>query len=228
MGKSLKNAVSPDEINDEYGCDTLRLYEMYMGPLDASKPWSTRDIIGVNRFLRRVWRNFVGEDGSLLISTDAPSDELERALHKTIQRVTDDYERMSFNTAIAALIEFMPLLVALNTIPRTVAEVFILLLAPLAPHVSEELWSKLGHEESLAYEPWPTADERFLAEDTVTIAVQVNGRVRASIQISPSATEADVVAMAKSSENVARFLDGKEIKREIYVPGRIVNLVVGE
>ncbi|MCH8245029.1 MAG: leucine--tRNA ligase [Bacteroidetes bacterium] len=228
MGKSLKNAVSPDEINDEYGCDTLRLYEMYMGPLDASKPWSTRDIIGVNRFLRRVWRNFVGEDGSLLISTDAPSDELERALHKTIQRVTDDYERMSFNTAIAALIEFMPLLVALNTIPRTVAEVFILLLAPLAPHVSEELWSKLGHEESLAYEPWPTADERFLVEDTVTIAVQVNGRVRASIQISPSATEADVVAIAKSNENVARFLDGKEIKREIYVPGRIVNLVVGE
>ncbi len=227
MGKSLKNAVSPDDINDEYGCDTLRLYEMYMGPLDASKPWSTRDIIGVNRFLRRVWRNFVGEDGSLLISDDAPSDELERALHKTIQRVTDDYERMSFNTAIAALIEFTTLLVPLDTISRAVAETFILLLAPLAPHVSEELWSKLGHQESLAYESWPTADKRFLVEDTVTIAVQVNGKVRASIRISPSAAEVDVIAVAKSDENVARFLDGKDIKREIYVPGRIVNLVVG-
>ncbi|TDI70652.1 MAG: leucine--tRNA ligase, partial [Bacteroidetes bacterium] len=122
MGKSLKNAVSPDEINDEYGCDTLRLYEMYMGPLDASKPWSTRDIVGVNRFLRRVWRNFVGEDGSLLVSDEPPTEEVERALHKTIHRVTEDYERMSFNTAIAALIEFTPLLVALETIPRVVAE----------------------------------------------------------------------------------------------------------
>lgn len=226
MGKSLKNAVSPDEINSEYGCDTLRLYEMYMGPLDASKPWNTRDIVGVNRFLRRVWRNFVDEDGNVLVIDDAAEEDVERALHRTIKRVTNDYERMSFNTAIAALIEFTPYLVAMNTIPRKVAESFLCMLAPLAPHISEELWNRMGHTESLAYERWPTVDERFLTEDTIRIAVQVNGKVRTSIDISPDADKEVVLSMAKSDKNVSRYLDGKELKREIYVPGRIVNLVV--
>jgi leucyl-tRNA synthetase len=227
MGKSLKNAVSPDEINSEYGCDTLRLYEMYMGPLDASKPWNTRDIVGVNRFLRRVWRNFIDEEGRVLVNDETPTEDVERALHRTIKRVTDDFERMSFNTAIAALIEFTPRLVAMDSIPSKVAESFLCMLAPLAPHIAEELWNRMGHSESIAYECWPTVDERFLTEHTIRIAVQVNGKVRTSIDISPDAEKDVVLSMAKSDKNVSRYLDGKELIREIYVPGRIVNLVVG-
>ncbi len=228
MGKSLKNAVSPDEINDMYGCDTLRLYEMYMGPLEASKPWNTRDIVGVNRFLRRVWRNFVDLDSdTLLVSDDEPSEELMRALHKTIDRVTTDMERMSFNTAIAALIEFTAELVALDSIPRALADPFVLLLAPLAPHMAEELWHRLGHQETLAYESWPAADEHWLAVDTIKIAVQVNGKVRGTIDVSADAAKEDIIAAGREEENVARHLEGKEIRREIYVPGRLVNIVVG-
>ena len=226
MGKSLKNAVSPDEINGRYGCDTLRLYEMYMGPLEASKPWNTRDIIGVNRFLRRIWRNFTGEDSDAIRVSDVdPSDDLLKALHRTIKRVTDDFERLSFNTAIAALIEFTSKLNPLESIPRAVAEPFVLMLAPLAPHIAEELWQRMGRTESLAYERWPVWDERYLVQDLIKIAVQVNGKVRATIMIAPDSEEADVLALARQDENVARHLEGKQLRREIYVPGRIVNLV---
>ncbi|WP_456429995.1 leucine--tRNA ligase [Rhodocaloribacter sp.] len=228
MGKSLKNAVSPDEINEQYGCDTLRLYEMYLGPLEASKPWNTRDIVGVHRFLRRVWRNFVDDrTDALLVTAAEPSDALLRTLHKTIARVTEDLERLSFNTAIAAMIEMNNELVKLEAIPRAVAEPFVLLLAPFAPHVAEELWGRMGHEASLAYEPWPEADERYLREDTVKIAVQVNGKMRATITVPAGADKETVLAAARAHENVARHLDGKTLRREIYVPGRIVNFVVG-
>ncbi|GIV59438.1 MAG: leucine--tRNA ligase [Rhodothermaceae bacterium] len=228
MGKSLKNAVSPDEINEQYGCDTLRLYEMYLGPLEASKPWNTRDIVGVHRFLKRVWRNFVDErTGALRVTDAAPSEDLLRALHRTIARVTDDMERMSFNTAIAALIELNNALVSLEAVPRAVAEPFVLLLAPMAPHLAEELWQRLGHTETLAYAPWPEADARYLREETVEVAVQVNGKVRATIAVPADADKAAVLATARAHQNVARHLDGKTIRREIYVPGRIVNFVVG-
>ncbi|NNF02971.1 MAG: leucine--tRNA ligase [Rhodothermales bacterium] len=226
MGKSLKNAVNPDDIIGEYGCDTLRLYEMYMGPLDASKPWNTRDIVGVNRFLRRVWRNFVSEDsGEALVSDAEPSDDLMRTLHRTIDRVTDDMERMSFNTAIAALIECTAELVPLDRIPRAVAEPFVLLLAPLAPHIAEELWARMGHADTLAYEQWPEADPKWLKRETVTLAVQVNGKVRGEIDVSVDAPKDDILELAKSEPNVARHLEGLAMRREIYVPGRLVNLV---
>lgn len=230
MGKSLKNAVSPDEINERYGCDTLRLYEMYLGPLDASKPWNTRDIVGVNRFIRRVWRVFTGGDGeeaaaSIRVTDAAPSDELLRALHKTIAKVTDDLEGMRFNTAIAALIEFVAQLVPLDAVPRAVAEPFVLLLSPLAPHVAEELWSRLGHGESLAHEAWPVADAALLVEDTIPIAVQVNGKLRANIQVPAEASKDAILDQARSDENVVRHIEGKTMRREIYVPGRIVNFV---
>ena len=228
MGKSLKNAVSPDEINEQYGCDTLRLYEMYLGPLEASKPWNTRDIVGVHRFLRRVWRNFVDDRTDALRLTDAePSEALLRTLHKTIGRVTEDLERLSFNTAIAAMIEMNNELVKLDAIPRAVAGPFVLLLAPFAPHLAEELWHRMGHEASLAHEPWPEADERYLREDTVRIAVQVNGKMRATITVPAGADKETVLAAARAHENVIRHLDGKTVRREIYVPGRIVNFVVG-
>ncbi len=227
MGKSLKNAVSPDEVNEKYGCDTLRLYEMYMGPLEASKPWNTRDIVGVNRFLRRVWRNFVDPDsGEVLVSEEEPTEDQLRALHNTIARVTGDMERMSFNTAIAALIEFTSVLVALDTIPRALADAFLLLLAPLAPHMAEELWQRVGHSETLAYESWPETAEKWLARDTIKIAVQVNGKVRGTIEVAADASKEDIIAAGRQEENVARHLEGKEIRREIYVPGRLVNIVV--
>jgi len=228
MGKSLKNAVSPDEINEAYGCDTLRLYEMYMGPLEASKPWNTRDIVGVNRFLRRIWRNFVDEEnGSLLVSDDSPTDDQMRALHQTIERVSSDMERLSFNTAIAGLIELLADWVSLDTIPRALAEPFVLMLAPLAPHMAEELWQRLGHTDSLAYEPWPKADEKWLVDESITLAVQVNGKVRTTISVPADASKDAILTAAKADGNVARHMEGKDIRREIYVPGRLVNIVVG-
>jgi leucyl-tRNA synthetase len=227
MGKSLKNAVSPDEINERFGCDTLRLYEMYLGPLEASKPWNTRDIVGVNRFLRRVWRVYTGEFDETLRVVDAePSDALVRSLHRTVKRVTDDLERMSFNTAIAALIEFTSELVPLGAVPRAIAEPLALLLSPLAPHMAEELWSRMGHPGSLAYEPWPVYDDALLRTETVPVAVQVNGKVRGTIHVDPEAPEDAVVAAARADENVSRHLDGKTLRRAVYVPGRIVNFVV--
>ena len=228
MGKSLKNAVSPDEVNEKYGCDTLRLYEMYMGPLEASKPWNTRDIVGVNRFLRRVWRNFVDEEsGAILVSDHAATDAQMRILHKTIVRMTADMERMSFNTAIAALIEFIAEFVAADSIPRAVAEPFVLMLAPLAPHLAEELWQRMGHSESLAYAPWPVAEEKWLVEDTIKLVVQVNGKVRSTVHVPADASKEAILEASKSDENVARYLEGVSIQREIYVPGRLVNIVVG-
>ena len=226
MGKSLKNAVSPDEINEEYGCDTLRLYEMYMGPLEASKPWNTRDIVGVNRFLRRVWRNFVDADtDTLLVSDETPTDDQMRLLHKTIERMTTDMERLSFNTSIAALIECLSEWLALDRIPRTLAEPFVLMLAPLAPHMAEELWQRMGHDTSLAYEPWPVAEERWLVQDTIELVVQVNGKVRGSIKVPAAADKDTIIATAREDGNVARHLEGVTIRREIYVPGRLVNIV---
>lgn len=227
MGKSLKNATGPDEVSAEYGCDTFRLYEMYLGPLEASKPWSTRDIIGVHRFLRRVWRNLVDEESDAMLVDDGPPTEaLERAMHKTIKRVTDDLERLSFNTAIAALIEFVSEIVGLERIPRSIAERLVLLLSPMAPHISEELWRRLGYEETLGYEPWPTYDESMVAEEEITIAVQVNGKVRGSVTVAAQTPKDKVLARARAEENVARHLEGKTLRREIYVPRKIVNFVV--
>ena len=227
MGKSLKNAVSPDDVCDQYGCDTLRLYEMYMGPLDASKPWNTRDIIGSSRFLRRVWRNFVDELSDEVLVTEAPPPEdLLHVLHKTIKKVTESMNRMSFNTAIAALIELNNSLVPLDKISLTIAKPFILMLAPLAPHICEELWQRIGHSSSLAYETWPQHDDALVTEATVQIAVQVNGKVRGTINIPADASKEEALSLAKTTDSVAKHLEEKNLRREIYVPGKIINLVV--
>jgi leucyl-tRNA synthetase len=226
MGKSLKNVVSPDEIFEQFGCDTLRLYEMYMGPLEASKPWNTRDIVGVHRFLQRLWRNFVDEQsGRLLVEDEPPSREIERLLHQTIARVTESMERLTFNTAIARLIELNNALVGVERIPRAVAEPFVLMLAPLAPHVAEELWERLGHDASLARAPWPRYDEALLTADEVEIAVQVLGRVRGRVLVPADAGEEQVRAAAMADERVAQHLAGKTVRKVIYVPGKLVNIV---
>ena len=226
MSKSRGNVVNPDDVVDEYGADALRLYEMFMGPLEQVKAWSTSDVDGVFRFLNRVWRLIVDEEsGDVIVTDEDPDREQLRALHETIKAVTEDIEEMDFNTAIAAMMEFVNTANKWDGMPRAVAEQLVLLLSPFAPHITEELWARLGHDESLAYEDWPAYEEALLQREVVEMAVQVNGTVRATIEVSAEADEDDILATAKEQENVARHLDGKTIQREICVPGQIVNFV---
>ena len=230
MSKSRGNVVNPDDVVDEYGADALRLYEMFMGPLEQVKPWSTSDVDGVFRFLNRVWRLVIDEESGGLndaFTEDAPDREQLRILHETIQRVTEDIESLDFNTAIAAMMEFVNAANKWDTVPRAIIEPFVLLLSPFAPHISEELWTRLGHDESLADENWPAWEAELLKKEVVEMAVQVNGTVRATIEVGAEAEKDEVLAVAKDHDNVARYLDGNEVHREIFVPGRIVNFVVG-
>ena len=225
MGKSLKNAVAPDDMCAQYGSDTLRLYEMYMGPLEASKPWATRDVIGVHRFLQRLWRNFIGKDGGLKVDDQPPPVELRRLLHKTIKRVTDDMDRMSFHTAIAALIELNNELVQRSTLPREVAEKLVLLLSPIAPHIGEELWQRLGHDSSLAYAPWPSYDPELLVEAEVEYPVAINGKLRGRVTVPADADNAAIEAAALADDKVKAALADKTVRKIIVVKGKMVNVV---
>jgi leucyl-tRNA synthetase len=227
MGKSLKNSVSPDDVFHEYGVDTLRLYEMFMGPLDASKPWTTRDMVGVFRFLQRVWRNMIdSEDGSLRVSDDEPSDQLLRLVHRTVKAVTADMEVLGFNTAIARLFELNNALVAFEAVPRSVAETFVRLLAPFAPHVCEELWERLGKETSVAFADWPDFDPELAVAEMVTMVVQVNGRVRDRIEVDPAISDAEAETLALSSERVQAYTRGDPPQRVIVRVPSLVNVVV--
>ncbi|MGZ4770654.1 MAG: leucine--tRNA ligase [Ilumatobacteraceae bacterium] len=226
MGKSLKNAVTPDDICQGYGADTLRLYEMAMGPLDASRPWETRDVVGMYRFLQRLWRNIVDEETGDLALLDSTADiETQRLLHRTISGVRDDMEALRFNTAIAKLIELNNHLTKLGGCPRDVAEPLVLMVAPLAAHLAEELWAKLGHDESLAYHPFPMADPALLVADTVEYPVQVNGKVRARISVAADLDGAAVEAAALADQRVIAHLAGASPRKVIVVPGRMVNIV---
>ncbi len=230
MGKSLKNSVSPDEMADAYGVDTLRLYEMSMGPLDASRPWVTKDVVGSHRFLQRLWRNVVDEHtGELRITDEQPDVEMLRALHKTIAGVREDYAELRFNTAVAKLIEFNNRITktyssAAGT-PRSVVEPLVLMVSPLTPHLAEELWARLGHEESLAHGSFPVADEQYLVEDTLEYPIQVNGKVRSRVVVPASADQDAVKASALADEKIVAALDGKDPRKVIVVPGRLVNVV---
>jgi len=226
MGKSLKNAVAPDDICREYGADTLRLYEMAMGPLDVSRPWETRAVVGSFRFLQRLWRNVVDEStGATVVTEEAPDEELLRALHKTIDGVRGDYAAMRFNTAVAKCIELNNLLVKRGSVPREVAESLVLLVAPLAPHVAEELWSRLGHEGSLAHQPLPEADPAYLVDETVTAVVQIKGKVRARLEVPPTVSEAELEALALADEAVVKALGGAEVRKVIVRAPKLVNIV---
>ena len=232
MGKSLKNVVTPDDIYRDYGADTLRLYEMFTGPLDASRPWSTTDITGVNRFLQRLWRNIVDEDtGAVVVDDDPADDETRRLLHRTIAAVRDDMSGLKCNTAIARLFELNNRLTQVvgerGTAPREVVVPLVLMLAPLTPHVAEELWERLGHDETVAFEPFPEADPALLVEDTIEIPVQVNGKVRSQIRVLTGASDADLEATARADAKVAALLDGANERKVVVVPGRLVNFVVG-
>ncbi|MFO0856284.1 MAG: class I tRNA ligase family protein [Phycisphaerales bacterium] len=233
MSKRYKNVINPDDVIAEFGADTCRLYEMYMGPLDASKPWNPRDIIGCFRFLQRAWRMCVDEESGKIKLADTANSQTEKLLHRLIKKVGDDVERLSFNTAIAAMIEFVNAAGG-SPITRSQMERFILVLAPFAPHLAEEVWSKLGHaagtrDGGVLAQPWPTFDPTMLVDDEIELPISVMGKVRARITVStnvakdPKALEAAAMADAKVQELIA----GKEVKKVIVVPSKMINLVLG-
>jgi leucyl-tRNA synthetase len=231
MGKSLKNSVSPDDIYQSYGADTLRLYEMAMGPFDADRPWNTRDIIGVHRFLQRVWRNLIDEESGRAVVAEAPTDaETVHLLHRTIAAVRTDLETLRFNTAIARLIELnnhLTQIVQVNgSCPRSVAEPLVLMLAPLAPHIAEELWGRLDHKDSLAYKSFPEANPAFLVEKEVEIPVQIGRKVRFHVQVSADADAEELRQVVMADEQLAHHLKGQTVERVVAVPGKLINVVV--
>ena len=230
MGKSLKNAVSPDEMYDSYGADTLRLYEMYMGPLDASRPWETRDVVGMYRFLQRIWRYFVDEDTDASRVVDEPADdETRRLLHKTIDGVTTGMQELRFNTAIAKLIELnnhLTGVVASSGLSREVAEPLVLMLSPLVPHLADELWTRLGHEDTATYATFPTADPALLVEENIELPIQINGKLRSRITVAASADDDTVRAAALADPRTQEFLAGAEPRKVIVVRGRTINIVI--
>ena len=221
MSKSLRNVVNPDDVIREYGADSMRMYEMFMGPLEATKPWNTTGVEGVFRFLKRAWRTF--DDA---VVTDAPmSKELARLVHATVKKVSADLEAFGFNTAISAMMVLLNDLAKMKEIPREAAEKFVLLLAPFAPHLSEEIWQKLGHNETLAYAPWPEFDENLLKVDEVEILVQILGKPKARLMLPVGCDAAAAEKIVLENADVVAALAGKSVKKVIYVPGRLVNIV---
>ncbi|MET8703162.1 leucine--tRNA ligase [Kitasatospora sp. NPDC004723] len=228
MGKSLKNAVAPDEIADEYGADTLRLYEMSMGPLDVSRPWDTRAVVGSYRFLQRLWRNIVDETtGELVVTEEEPDEATLRALHKAVDGIRGDMAGLRFNTAVAKAIELNNYLVKRGSTPRSVAEQVVLAVAPLAPHIAEELWRRLGHGESLAYTDYPVADPAYVVDETVTCVVQVKGKVKARLEVAPSISDAELEALALADPAVVAAIGGAEVRKVIARAPKLVNIVTG-
>ena len=226
MSKSMFNVVNPDTIIEEYGADTLRLYEMFLGPLEFSKPWDTQGIDGVYKFLRKFWRLFqVGEDFS--VSDETPSREELKVLHKTIKKVEYDIENFSFNTSIPAFMICTNELTALKCNKRAILEPLVITIAPFAPHMAEELWSLLGHTQSITKETFPQWEEKFLTEDTFEYPVSFNGKVRFKLSMPLTATNADIEAAVKAAPESTKWLEGKEIKKMIIVPKKIVNVVMG-
>ena len=229
MSKSRGNVINPDDVVSEYGADSMRLYEMFMGPLEATKPWSMNGVEGVHRFLQRAWRMMIDtETGKLLDSVqDAELDEAtERVLHQTIKKVTKDIEGFAFNTAISQMMIFINHMSKQAVRPKSAMEQFTLILSPFSPHIAEELWQRLGHTDSLAYEPWPAFDADKAKEKEIELAVQIKGKTKDKITIAADATEDQIQQMAMASEKVQAALDGKEPKKIIVIKSRLVNIVV--
>ncbi|MFT3694309.1 MAG: leucine--tRNA ligase [Kofleriaceae bacterium] len=238
MSKSRYNVVNPDDMAAEYGADAMRMYELFMGPLEDGVEWSTDGVKGTRGFLDRAWRLLVVpaeppstvETLSTKVRDDASTDQkdLERALHSAIKRVTESVTDLKFNTAISEMMKFVNEATKPDiSVPKPWFEMFVKILSPFAPHVAEEMWARLGHTTSIAYEPWPAFDPAKLVKDTMPIAIQIMGKLRSQIEVASSATEAEILAAAKADEKIVPFLEGKAIKREIYVKGKLVNLVVG-
>jgi leucyl-tRNA synthetase len=223
MSKSRGNVINPDDVVKSHGADSLRVYEMFMGPLEAVKPWQTNGVEGVRRFLDRVWNVGVSAAKSQGAALD---DETKRALHKTIKKVTEDIDALRFNTAVSAMMILVKQLQALPAVPKEAAEALVLMLAPFAPHIAEELWERLGHAESLTYAPWPAFDAALCEDAEVEIGVQVNGKARGVVKLAKDETQENAVAKALADSRVSAHTDGKSIAKIVYVPGRILNLIV--
>lgn len=226
MSKSKGNVVNPDEIVETHGADTLRLYEMFMGPLDASIAWSTTGLDGARRFLDRVWRLFIDDNGGLNEKiVEGAGETLERVYHETVMKVTDHFEGLRFNTGISQLMVFINEAYKADQLPKEYMEGFVKLLSPVAPHLAEELWNRLGHEETIAYEAWPVYDEAKLVDDEIEIVVQLNGKVKAKLNVPADADKEQLEELAKNNEKVKEQLEGKTIRKVIAVPGKLVNIV---
>jgi leucyl-tRNA synthetase len=232
MSKSRGNVVNPDTIVKEFGADSLRLYEMFMGPLEATKPWSSNGVNGVRGFLDRCWRLITNEKNEVAVELhptivrDAPTDDQQRVIHKTVAAVTNDIEKLSFNTAIAKLMEYVNYFTKLDRRPIEACEKLVLLLSPFAPHIAEELWQILGHSGTLAYEPWPVAEAKWLKDDTIEVPVQVNGKLRAKLTVAADLKTDALEAAAREDSRIAELLEGKTVVKVICVPGKLVNFVV--
>ncbi len=225
MSKRYKNVVNPDDIIAEFGADTFRLYEMYMGPLDQSKPWNTRDAVGIFRFLQRLWRLAVDEQTGELRLRAERSEQVEKQLHRTIHKVASDIPRLAFNTAIAALIEFVNVSTTAGGLSRDQLDMAVRVLAPFAPHMAEELWSRMGNTRPLAFEPFPSADQRMLVDDSIDVPVQIGGKVRAKVTVPAGADKAAHEAAAMADEKVQAALAGKNVQKVVVVPGKMINIV---
>ena len=227
MSKSKGNVINPDEIVSSHGADTLRMYEMFMGPLDASISWSANGLDGSRRFLDRIWRLFMTDEGTLSEKVQSSNDTtLEKSYNQTVKKVTEDYEALRFNTAISQMMVFINDGYKAEVLPKEYVEGFVKLLSPLAPHLSEELWEKLGHTTTITYEAWPTFDEAKLVDDEVEIPVQIKGKVRVKLLVSKDATKEELEALALASEQVQHWLEGKEVKKIIAIPGKMINIVI--
>jgi leucyl-tRNA synthetase len=228
MSKSLGNVVNPDGVVAEYGADSMRLFEMFMGPLEDVKPWSTKGVEGVYRFLNRVWRLYVREDGTLDPSlADVPvSERLAFVWNSTVKKVTEDIEALRFNTAISQMMIFVNEVMKEETRPRSVLDQFVILVSPFAPHIAEELWYRLGHGSSVTHAEWPGFDPEKIRQSTVEIVLQINGRVRSKMAVDTDTPEGELERLCLADENIRRHLDGKKVVRAIIVRNRLVNLVV--
>ena len=222
MSKSLKNVINPDDFIRDYGADSVRMYEMFMGPLTESKPWATAGFIGVYRFLDRIWRIATEKT----ITEESPSKEVEKLMHKTIKKVTEDTATLNFNTAISQMMVFVNELNKGDTVSKECLEKLTLLLSPYTPHLAEELWSMLGHEPSVSKESWPLFDEEKTKDDEIEVVVQINGKVRSKLRVPRETGKDEMLSLAKGDETVKKWTDGKTIVKEIVVPGKLVNIVV--
>jgi leucyl-tRNA synthetase len=228
MSKSRGNVINPDDIVGEFGADTLRMYEMFMGPLEATKPWNTNGVEGTYRFLSRVWRLFVNEDGTLtakLSDGGETSDAFMRTWHRSIKKITDDYENLRFNTVISQLMIFVNEAYKTESLPREAMAQFLQMLSPIAPHITEELWERIGRADGISYAAWPTHDEAWTVDQEVEIVVQVNGKIADRVSIAADMNEADMESLAKGLEKVQELLAGKTVRKVIAVKGKLVNIV---
>src|SRR5699024_9201772 len=227
MSKSKGNVINPDDIIASHGADTLRLYEMFMGPLDADVAWSTEGLDGARRFLDRVWRLVVNEDGSLSekIVADTADSQMEKVYHETVKKVTEDFENLHFNTGISQLMIFVNEANKAEKLSKEHVEGFVKLLSPVAPHIAEELWQRLGHDDTISYEPWPEYDANKLMDDEVEIVLQVMGKVRAKIHVPKDISKEELEKRALEHDKIKEWVAGKTIRKVIVVPGKLVNIV---